>query len=160
MNKPLIYYYFGNKSGFLAALMDSFFREELAMLHQFYEALPEGEERVHAVAEGHQEMLADTPAYHVYLDLAVHMLREPRNRASLAGAMATYRQLNAWGLGSDENTPTEIRALSAITLALSDGLALQVLAEPGSVDMDTVWSLWEEFADSIVARSTEQGGDE
>ena len=58
VNKPLIYYYFGSKGGLLAALMDSFFKDELAALDRFYEALPEGEERVHAVAQGHKEMLA------------------------------------------------------------------------------------------------------
>lgn len=152
VNKPLIYYYFGSKGGLLAALMDSFFKDELAALDRFYEALPEGEERVHAVAQGHKEMLADLHAYHVYLDLAVYMLRAPRDRASLAGAMSTYRQLNAWGLGSADDIPEDIRALSAITLALSDGLALQTLADSASVDMDRIWKLWEEFADSVIDR--------
>ena len=66
--------------------------------------------------------------------------------------MSTYRQLNAWGLGSADDIPDDIRAMSAITLALSDGLALQTLADSASVDMDRIWKLWEEFADSVIDR--------
>ncbi|MCE5255089.1 MAG: TetR/AcrR family transcriptional regulator [Actinomycetia bacterium] len=153
VNKPLIFYYFGNKAGLLRALMDSVLQKDLETLRLMYAALPEGEARIHAVVEYSRKAAADRATNQVFFDTAVNMLRHTRDRARLAEWCATCRRQNIWGLsGNEEQEATEdIRALSAMTLALQDGLALQILAEPGAVDTEHIWALWEEFL-GVVGR--------
>ena len=157
VDKRLIFYYFKSKAGLLSALIDWIFHDELAALSLFYASLPQNEERVRAVADGHKEMLARAGglAYQVYLDIAVDLLREPGGRARLAAMLASYRQLNARGLAGDSQVTDDIRALGTMTLALSDGLALQALSEPGAVDTERIWRLWEELTEMVLERSRE-----
>jgi AcrR family transcriptional regulator len=154
-NKPLIFYYFGNKAGLLRALMNSVLQEDVETLRLVYAALPEGEARVHAVVEYCRKAVADRGTNQVFFDTAVNMLRHTRDRGRLAEWCATCRQLNIWGLSGDQGREStdDIRALSAMTLALQDGLALQVLAEPDAVDTERIWALWEEFLGMAMQRS-------
>jgi AcrR family transcriptional regulator len=155
VNKPLVFYYFGNKAGLLRALMNSVLQEDVETLRLVYAALPEGEARIHAVIDYCRKAVADQGTNQVFFDTAVNMLRHKRDRARLAEWCATCRQLSIWGLSGDQEREStdNIKALSAMTLALQDGLALQVLAEPDAVDTDRVWALWEEFLDTAMRRT-------
>lgn len=147
VNKPLIFYYFGSKGGLLRALMNSVLEKDVDTLRLTYAALPEGEARIHAMVEYSKVAAADQGTNQVFFDTAVNMLRHTRDRARLAEWCRNCRLQNIWALlGDEEQDATEdTRALSAMTLALQDGLALQTLAEPGAVDTERVWVLWEEF---------------
>lgn len=155
VNKPLVFYYFGNKAGLLRALMNSVLEEDVETLRLVYAGLPEGEARIHALIEYCRKAVADQATNEVFFDTAVNMLRHKRDRARLAEWCATCRQLNTWGLSGDQEQESadDMKALSAMTLALQDGLALQVLAEPDAVDTDRIWALWEEFLDTAIQRN-------
>jgi AcrR family transcriptional regulator len=155
VNKPLIFYYFGNKAGLLRALMNSVLEKDVETLRLVYTALPQGGARIHAVVEYCRKAAVDQGTNQVFFDTAINMLRHARDRARLAEWCATCRQLNTWGLSGDEERETteDTRALSAMTLALQDGLALQVLAEPGAVDTERIWALWEEFLGTATRRA-------
>jgi hypothetical protein len=102
-----------------------------------------------------RKAVADQATNQVFFDTAVNMLRHKHDRARLAEWCATCRRLNTWGLAGDkeQESAADMKALSAMTLALQDGLALQVLAEPDAVDTDRIWALWEEFLDTAVRRT-------
>jgi AcrR family transcriptional regulator len=157
VDKRLIFYYFKTRAGLLDALIDWYLGGEVEEMRRFYATtLERGEDRQLAVAEGHRSMIEGPDArlaYLIYLDVAVHLLRQPDGRARLAGDLATYRQLNGLGISGETTESEDVRALSALTLALSDGLAMQVLAEPGAVDTERVWSLWRELAELVVRRA-------
>jgi AcrR family transcriptional regulator len=155
VNKPLIFYYFGNKAGLLRALMNSVLEKDVEALRLAYAGLAEGEERIHAVVRYAERAAADQETYRVFFDTVANMLRHARTEARLAEWCATCRQQNMWGLaGDDEQQATEdARALSAMTVALQDGLGLQILAEPQAVDTDRVWALWEEFLVTRMRRT-------
>jgi AcrR family transcriptional regulator len=153
VNKPLIFYYFGNKAGLLRALMDSVLEKDIETLRLAYAALPEDEARIRAVVEYSRKAAADQGTYRVFFDTVANMLRHARTRARLAEWCATCRQQNLWGLAGDDDeqgATEDARALSAMTVALQDGLALQILAEPAAVDAERVWALWEKFLLTIT----------
>ena len=49
------------------------------------------------------------------------------------------------------DVPAEFHDLAAMTIALTDGLAVQILAEPGSVDVARVIAIWRRFLDERLA---------
>jgi hypothetical protein len=60
-----------------------------------------------------------------------------------------------WGDRSGE-PPGAVRELAAMTVALSDGLAVQVLAEPGSVDVQSILAMWRSFMETTLALAVAQ----
>ena len=61
-----------------------------------------------------------------------------------------YREMNARAVTSsaaEARTP-EARAVGAMHVALTDGLAIQVLVDPGGVDVQLIAELWEDFVRS------------
>jgi len=72
--------------------------------------------------------------------------------------MTWYRALDAWALAADmgeagmrDADARELRPLSMLTVAVLDGVALQVEADPG-LDVGPAYELWE----SLVLRFLEE----
>ncbi len=74
----------------------------------------------------------------------------------LADLYRGYRDVNARALWGDRagDPPPVVRELAAMTVALTDGLAVQVLAEPGSVDVRSVLDIWRSFVESTLASAS------
>ena len=70
-------------------------------------------------------------------DLLPRLLENPRMTRQLADLYRGYREVNVRALWGDRpgDPPAAVHHLAAMTVALTDGLAVQVLAEPGSVDV-------------------------
>ena len=98
-------------------------------------------------------MLADPHSYELFYDLMPHLLENPRMATQLAQLYRAYRELNTWGFWGDpsDHIPDVVRDLAAMTVALTDGLAIQLLAEPGSVDVTRALGVWRSFVEGILA---------
>lgn len=154
-NKSLIRYHFGSKGGLLVALVDWVVHDVVAEMRERISELPQGDLRIDAFMEGHRRMVLDAPAYKLYFDLVPHLLEDTGMRAQLSGLYATDRQLNLWALWPEErgNAPGQVAVLAAMTMALFDGLALQLLADPNSVDIDRVVSTWNAILHEHVSKA-------
>lgn len=152
-NKALIRYYFGSKNGLLLALVDGLVSDTLWQARQTLSALSSQEDRSHLVVETAEAILGDTQSYRLLFDLLPRLLENPSMAGQLAELYRGYRDLNAQALWGDRGSdpPQVVRNLAAMTIALTDGLAVQLLAEPGSVDAVEALATWRSFIEGVLA---------
>jgi AcrR family transcriptional regulator len=151
-NKALIRYYFGSKNGLLVALTDSLISDTLRRARQRLSGLSDTHDRLDVVAETAADIVDDVPSYRLLFDLLPRLLENPRMARQLAELYRGYREVNARSLWGDRvgELPAAVRELAAMTVALSDGLAVQVLAEPGSVDVHAAFATWRIFMETVI----------
>jgi hypothetical protein len=65
-----------------------------------------------------------------------------------------YREMNAraFTASPSEAQSPEARAIGAMHVAFTDGLAIQVLVDPGGMDVQLVAQLWEDFVRHVRRR--------
>jgi AcrR family transcriptional regulator len=156
-NKALIRYYFGSKNGLLLALVDGLISDTLWHARRRLSTLSSTEDRASLVVETLGAIMNDAQSYLLLYDLLPHLLQNATMTRQLAELYRGYRDLNAqalWG-ERDENTPQVVYDVAAMTVAVTDGLALQLLAEPGSINVASVLGTWKRFVESVLASATE-----
>ncbi len=152
-NKALIRYYFGSKNGLLVALTDSLISDTLRRARQRLAGFSDAKDRVSALTDAAETIVDDEASYRLLFDLLPRLLENPRMARQLAALYRGYREVNArtlWGDLPGDPSPV-VRELAAMTVALSDGLAVQVLAESGSVDVQGAFSLWRSFMETVLS---------
>ena len=161
-NKALIRYYFGDKNGLLVALVDWLMYDYLWEVWQRLAQLSRGHDALDLLVDGAAAgMLADSASYLAYFDLLPHLLRDPGMARQLSDLLQAYRDLNTRGFWGDRgNVPPVVSDLAALTVAMTDGLAIQVLAEPDKVDVPRALALWKTFVERTIADAAAQPGPE
>lgn len=151
-NKALIRYYFGSKAGLLVALVDGLVSDTIWHARQRLSALSTREDRARLVVETLDAILEDEQSYRLLYDLLPRLLENPTMAKRLAELYRTYRDLNTQALWGDrtEEAPIVLRDVAAMTVALTDGLAVQLLAEPGCVDIASTLALWRSFVEGVL----------
>ena len=148
----LIRYHFGSKAGLVGVLIDWLLYETYMTMHKGMVSLDpdDVEGRVRTMAQGVRRLFRDTPSYRLYLDLVVAALHDDDLRPRLAESFVGQRRLimEALGTDSDESSRDRASAFAAIVVAFSDGLALQYLADPGGIDLDRIFALWDEILET------------
>jgi AcrR family transcriptional regulator len=159
-NKALIRYYFGSKNGLLVALTDNLISGTLRRARQRLAGLSDTHDRLDVVAETAADIVDDMPSYRLLFDLLPRLLEDARMSRQLADLYRGYREVNARSLWGERpgDPPQAVRELAAMTVALSDGLAVQVLAEPGSVDVHAAFATWRTFMETVLASAVAGGG--
>lgn len=152
-NKALIRYYFGSKNGLIVALLGWLISETLSEASRRLTEVSSDESPSHVVTASVKALLDDTPSYRLFFDLLPRVLEEPSMAGQFAELYRAYRDQNTRALwaGSVENTPPLLRDVAAMTVALADGLAVQILAEPGSVDVARALAAWRAFIDHVLS---------
>jgi AcrR family transcriptional regulator len=162
-NKALIRYYFGSKDGLLVALVDWLMHDYLWEVWQRLAQLTREEDRLDIlIDDAAAGMLSDTRSYSSYFDLLPHLLANPSMARQLSDLLQAYRDMNVRGFWDDRgDVPDVIRDLAALTVAMTDGLAIQVLADPTKVDVPRALALWKRFiAQTIAETERATAGDE
>jgi AcrR family transcriptional regulator len=155
-NKSLIWYHFGGKPGLLVALVDWILYDQLRELHAQIELLPPSAERQKFPIDYARELASDTHAYRLFYAMLPHLEGDRRTRRRLAGLYADYRRLNAEGLSPRDEPSHDAETLAAMVVAMADGLAIQLMLDPGSVDMGRVVSLWGRLVEAALVGEEEQ----
>jgi AcrR family transcriptional regulator len=143
-NPALIRYHFGSKAGLISVLVDAVLYLEAVELIDTLSAAPAGEERRAALFHMHRGMARDVVAYHQFYELIPNVLRDAELRPKLRDLMEWYRALDAWALAkhSSEREAAELQPLSLLSVAVLDGIALQVEADP-ELDVGSAFDVWE-----------------
>ncbi len=155
-NKALVRYYFGSKNGLLLALVDELVSDTLRRTRQRLSTLSSAKNGPDFVVEAAEAIIHDQESYRLLFDLLPRLLENPSMTRQLAELYRGYRELNAralWG-DRDEQPPEAVRNVATMTVALSDGLAVQLLAEPKSVDVTAVLKVWRSFVEGVLASAT------
>ncbi len=142
-NPALIRYHFGNKAGLIATLVDSVLYLESLDLIEKLTSVPPGDERRRALFALHQTYTKDLEGYQLFYELVPHILRDPELRPHLSALFDWYRKLDAWALGAQPGTdhPAQLEPLALLSVALADGVALQVQVDP-DLDVGPAFEIW------------------
>ena len=143
-NPALIRYHFGSKAGLIAMLVDAVLYREAVELIETLAGKPPGAERRAALFRLHRRMAEDLSGYHEFYELIPNILRDPELQPKLRDLMTWYRALDAWALAahSADAEARDLQPLSLLTVAMLDGVALQVEADP-ELDVGPAYELWE-----------------
>lgn len=131
-NKAMTAYYFGNKAGLVAALVDAIIHDECLDAASRMRDVPEQERLAQLVTEL-RGMSATIDETHVYFDILPHALRNEELRERLAALYEWYIELKLDWLGlerTDEERRRRLRGLGQVMSALIDGLAIQAMVDP------------------------------
>lgn len=152
-NKALIRYYFGSKNGLIVALLGWLISETICEASRRLTDFSSEESPSQVVTASAKALLDDAPSYRLFFDLLPRVLEEPSMAGQFAELYRAYRHQNTRALwaGSMDDTPPVVRDVAALTVALADGLAVQTLAEPGSVDVSRALATWRAFIDQVLA---------
>jgi AcrR family transcriptional regulator len=152
-NKALIRYYFGSKNGLIVALVDSLISDTLWQSRQRLSGMSDELSPSQVVTGMSKALLDDPPSYRLFFDLLPRILENPSMAKQFAELYRVYRDQNARALwtGDTDDSPAVVRDIAAMTVALSDGLAVQTLAEPGSVDVSRALATWGSFIAQTLA---------
>jgi AcrR family transcriptional regulator len=159
-NKALIAYHFGNKAGLLVVLVDSVVHDANATLVNEIKRLPEGNKRTQLLINSHRVISGNGQAYQLFFELLPYIFRDPQLTPRLAVLYRWYRDLDAWALlpRQEAQQNADLRALSALTVAVTDGLALQHASDP-DFDIRAPYDLWERLIKQLIEASPTFGGE-
>jgi len=152
----LIRYHFGSKAGLVGVLIDWVLYETYMTMHRGMTSLPleDAKGRLGTMLRGLRRLTRDPQSYRLYLDLVVAALHDENLRPMMAESFVGQRRLIMEALDTASGCASKLRAdaLSAIVVAFSDGLAMQYLADPESVDMDAVFAVWSEMMEQAAQK--------
>jgi AcrR family transcriptional regulator len=143
VNRSAIRYYFGNKAGLLAAVVDSLLHDEAARVSKETSELPRGEERVHSFVSGMQHIAEDTESFGVFFNILGETMRDDTARARLAELYSFFYDLHlGWLGGADSSAPDDLKALARLLVAVTDGLGVQHFLEGDEQDLSSTFALF------------------
>ena len=156
--RDAVRYYFGSKAELIAAVVDSLAHEQSLGAVADTRAARDGAERVHGLVAADRRLVDDRAAFRDFFSLLPHVILDEELRARVAGLYDWYRDLYVEGVGeaaapgAGDGAPAassaagdaRLRLLASLMVAMTDGLAVQKLLDPG-IDLEALFALWEEM---------------
>jgi AcrR family transcriptional regulator len=135
-NKAMVSYYFDNKAGLVAAVLDSVIHDEyLASLDRMRDVTPGN--RIPRLVKEMRRMAASVEDFQVFFELLPHVLRDEVLRRRMAMLFRWYWKMKLEWLGADDGTgglaDPDLLGIAQLLSAIIDGLAIQAAVDP---DMD------------------------
>jgi len=153
-NGALIRYYFGSKAGLIKAIVDTILYSEATGLLNVLSTSPPGRERKEAFSRRRYEVASNPDAFRPFFDLLPNLLRNPELRSTLQELLKWYRSLDTWAISPADRegiNDSDLETLALLSVAVEDGLALQVQADP-DLDLKQAFEVWEQFVDEYLEK--------
>lgn len=131
-NKAMTAYYFGNKAGLIAAVLDSVIHDEYLASGTRMKDLG-ADELTPRLVEEMQDIVASSRDFRVFFELLPRVLRDDVSRQRLIPLYRWYWSVKLeWlGLGDGEGLrDPDLQSLARLLSAVIDGLAIQAAIEP------------------------------
>lgn len=156
VSPSLVWYHFGSKNELLVVLFDWIFHGDLDFGEwRHATANPESSDPWELLSEQSRAALHNLRSYRLYFDMLPHLLDDEDTRTRLAEGDRNRSEALASildGSGTDPGLAEAIRLLVTLMTAMTDGLAIRLLADPDCINVDEVLSLWKEFLEVILQR--------
>ena len=150
-NKAAIRYHFGSKDALITTLVEWLDHDDSVRLVAQLSEEEDSDARLDLLLRLQKEGCTSQEENQMFFDLLPHVLRDPGLRARLGELYRRYRDLDAWVLAPAEGAAAraDVERLSALAIAVSDGLTLQCAADP-DFDVEAVFAVWERlFRDAL-----------
>lgn len=142
----LVGYYFGNKAGLIAAILDYNFTYLRAEMRAAVEGHPAGLERVLALAKIDESSSSDSRELRIFWELVPQMLHDDDLRERIVYQYCDARALEQEALvGVGNLTPVEAERLAVLARGVVDGVGLQGELDPEHVDHAGAFEVWREM---------------
>jgi len=142
-NKAMTRYYFGNKAGLVATLVDALVHDDCIESASRMRNVAD-DERLDRLVDELQNMSEATEGFTAHFEVLPHALRDPELRERLALLYEWYFDLKLDWLGLDREADAarrkELRGLGQLLSAVIDGLALQALIDPDRFDITEAYA--------------------
>jgi len=132
-NKAMISYYFGNKAGLVAAVLDSVIHDEYVASQDRMKGI-DPQRRTQRLVEEMRRMDTAIEEFRVFFELLPHVLRDEALRQRIAALYTWYWSVKLEWLGISSPAGAledpELLGLAQILSAVIDGLAIQAAIDP------------------------------
>ena len=153
VNRALVSYYFGNKAGLVEALVETLFEDPAFGYSDAVADAPEGEQRRRALLNWLGRIVQDRRSARLLYELLPHFLRSPRLRAHVAKLYGAYREFDGRCLASGLTSFDESgrRCIGALSVAVVEGLGIQLAVDPRGFDEEGAYALWQDMVAVYLA---------
>jgi AcrR family transcriptional regulator len=135
--KASVRYYFGSKSGLVAALVDSMTPGTVFdSTVRSATSLPPGPERVRRQIGGWKALAKDSDEMCAFFEVLPAVLRDDDLRAKVADLYRHYRRTDVQLFDAPEGFEREVEGLATLVSAAVDGVGEQALLDPDAVDIE------------------------
>ena len=152
-NKAMTKYYFGNKAGLVAALVDAAVHDECLESASRMQAVTD-EDRIERLVGELQSLSEASPGFLAFFDILPHALRNADLRPRLVALYEWYLELKLDWLGLDSEPDAERRAelrpLAQLLSAVIDGLAIQTLIDPERLNIDAAYEMLQRILTAVL----------
>jgi AcrR family transcriptional regulator len=132
-NKAMVSYYFDNKAGLVAAVLDSVIHDEYLDSRDRMKDVADGE-RIPRLVEEMRRMAAAVEDFDVFFEMLPHVLRDEALRRRLVLLIRWYWTMKLDWLGVKDRAAAladpDLLGLAQLLSAVIDGLAIQVAVDP------------------------------
>lgn len=132
-NKAMISYYFGNKAGLVAAVLDSVIHDEYVASQNRMKGI-DPKRRTERLVEEMRRMDTAIEEFRVFFELLPHVLRDEALRRRIASLYTWYWRAKLEWLGITDPLGAledpELLGLAQLLSAVIDGLAIQAAIDP------------------------------
>jgi len=132
-NKAMVSYYFDNKAGLIAAVLDSVIHDEYLDSLSRMKDVAQGE-RIPRLIQEMRRMAASVDDFEVFFELLPHVLRDEVLRRRLAVLFRWYWKMKLEWLGVSDGAAAlanpDLLGLAQLLSAVIDGLAIQAAVDP------------------------------
>jgi AcrR family transcriptional regulator len=151
-NKAMVSYYFENKAGLIAAVLDSVIHDEYLDSQDRMKDVAPGE-RTPRLLEEMRRMDAAVADFQVFFELLPHVLRDDGLRRRIALLYQWYWRVKLeWlGVGAGAAADPELLGLAQVLSALIDGLAIQAAIDP-DLDLANPYRVFSQMLEGYLAR--------
>jgi len=151
-NKAMIAYYFGNKAGLVAAVLDSVIHDEYAAWQSRMTDIDPRRRRDQLIEE--MRRMADaSEEFRVFFEMLPYVLRDDALRARLALLYRWYWGAKLEWLGSADGAEAlgdpDLLGLSQLLSAVIDGLAMQAAVDP-SIDLANPFRIFARMLEAAI----------
>ncbi len=152
INRALVHYYFGNKAGLVDALVETLFEDPAFGYSDEVMRAPEGEQRRKALLAWLLRILRDHRSARLLYELLPRLLRSAKLRSHVAELYRAYREFDGRCLASGVAAvdPATSDRLGALSVAVVEGLGVQLAVDPDGFDEGGAYSLWEEIVATFL----------
>lgn len=156
VSPSLVWYHFGSKNELLVVLADWIFHGELDFGEWRHAAAnPESGDPWELLAEQCRAALHNLRSYRLYFDMLPRLLNDEDTRSRLAEGDRNWSAALASIVddsGTDPGLAQASRLLATLMTAMTDGLAIRLLADPDCMNIEEMLSLWKECLEVVLQR--------
>lgn len=151
-NKAMISYYFGNKAGLVATVLDSVIHDEYLDSKGRMRDVPPGE-RTRRLVEEMRRMDAAVADFQVFFELLPHVLRDEMLRRRIAVLYRWYWSQKLEWLGVKDGpralVDPQLLGLAQVMSAVIDGLAIQAAIDP-ELDLANPYAVFSKMLEGLL----------